>query len=156
MADKTIKKDKHIPILDNCFTMDFSSDWRENTIYTFEGPEDMGIKHRLMVTIEDDVEIKDLSEYSDRKISELSNELPEYEDLNRGIIRLKGGLLAYNAIYKWCPNEFAEVYQRVQYVLKDNTAYALTVTFSKETFAIYGEEVDEMFKSFHVPDNKLG
>ena len=134
--------------VNNKFTLQFTEAWEDKTVYTFEGPEEDGIRHNIWVTIENKVDVPDLERYAQMNIQAVENELQGYHSLKQGPLELKNHHLAFEHVYRWSPLENREVYQRVMYVLKNNTGYILTATFSKKTWKILGSEIDRIFKSF--------
>lgn len=137
-------------VLNNKFSLQIPPDWKDQTIYRFEGPEDDGINHNILVTIENQVEIPDLQRYADMQIKTVENELQGYHELKRGQIVLNNQIPAYELVYKWCPTKDREIYQRAIYILHNGTGYILTATFSKKTWKIRGTEVDKILKSFTI------
>jgi len=137
-------------ILNNRFMLKFPADWHENTVHSFEGPEEDGIKHNILLTIENNVEVLELEKYAEMQIKALEDELQGYHELKRGQITLDSKLLAYELVYRWSPIEDREVYQKAIYILANRTAYALTATFSKKTWKTIGPEVDKIMMSFTI------
>jgi len=135
-------------ILNNRFALQFPGTWEDKSVYTFEGPEEDGIRHNIWVTIENNVDVPDLERYAQMNIQATENELQGYHGLKQGLLTLKNRHPAYEHVYRWSPVENREVYQRVMYVLKNNTGYILTATFSKKTWKILGSEIDKIFRSF--------
>jgi hypothetical protein len=135
-------------ILNNRFALQFPGTWEDKSVYTFEGPEEDGIRHNIWVTIENNVEVPDLERYAQMNIQAMENELQGYHGLKQGSLTLKNRHPAYEHVYRWSPVENREVYQRVMYVLKNNTGYILTSTFSKKTWKLLGSEIDRIFRSF--------
>lgn len=138
-------------VLNNRFVLNIPVDWKDETIYRFEGPQENGINHNILVTIENKVDVPDLEGYADMQIKAVGTELQGYHELKRGQILLNNRLPAYELVYKWCPVEDREVYQRVIYVLHKETGYILTATFSKKTWKTKGTEIDKILKSFAIP-----
>ena len=138
-------------VLNNRFVLKISEDWKDKSVYKFEGPQDDGIKHNIFVHIENNVEIPDLERYADMQIKVVASELQGYYELKRGQLVLNNRLPAYELVYKWCPVEDREVYQRAIYVLHKETGYILTATFSKKTWKTKGAEIDKILKSFTIP-----
>ena len=101
--------------------------------------------------IENNVEIPDLERYADMQIKTVETELQGYHELKRGQIFLNNRLPAYELVYKWCPVEEREVYQRAIYILHKKKGYIITATFSKKTWKTKGEEIDNILKSFTIP-----
>jgi len=108
-----------------------------------------------MVTVEDQVDACDLANYAENKLAELNAGLPGYEDLNRNYFQTRSGLPACKAVYKWFLGGEIEIYQWVLLALARKTGYTLTATFSKETSMVWGEQVDEMFSGFDLPEQIL-
>ena len=122
--------------------------WEDKSVYTFEGPEEDGIRHNIWVTIENNVDVPDLERYAGVNIQALASELQGYRELKRGPLTLNDRYPAYEHVYRWAPVAGREVYQRVMYVLKNRTGYILTSSFSKKTWKMLGSEVDKIMKSF--------
>ena len=137
-------------ILNNRFVLRIPPDWKDQTVYRFEEPEECGIQHNIIITIENDVGIPDLEKYADMQIKAVETELQGYYKLTRGQIVLNNRLPAYELVYKWCPVEEMEVYQRAIYILHKKTGYIITATFSKKTWKTKGAEIDKILKSFTI------
>lgn len=133
---------------DSRFAMKMPSEWTENASYLIEGPEEDGIKHNIMVKIEDNVEVLDIATISQQKIQDLSKALQAYQELNQGFVQLNDSLPAYEVQYKWLPAGKREVYQRMMFVLVQQSVFTLTATFSEKTYKQFGPQVDSIFKSF--------
>ena len=142
-------------VLNNRFVLNIPADWTDKSIYKFDGPQEDGIKHNILVTIENQVDIPDLERYADMQIKAVETELQGYHELKRGQIFLNNRLPAYELVYKWCPVEEMEVYQRAIYILHKETGYILTATFSKKTWKTKGAEIDKILKSFTIPRLKI-
>jgi len=138
-------------IYNNRFMLRLTTEWKDNTVYTYEGPQEDGIKHNILVTIENQVNISDLERYADMQIKSVEAELQGYHELKRGPVMLSNQLPGYELVYKWCPVEDREVYQRAIYILHRKTGYILTATFSKKTWKTRGPEVDKILRSFTIP-----
>jgi hypothetical protein len=135
-------------ILNNKFSLRVPAAWEDKSVYTFQGPEEDGIRHNIWVTIENNVDVPDLERYAQVNIQALENELQGYRALKQGPLTLKNGQPAYEHVYRWSPVADREVYQRVMYVLKNRTGYILTSSFSKKTWKMLGTEIDKIFRSF--------
>jgi hypothetical protein len=149
---KTAKEHKPVQytILNNRFSFKLNSEWQDNTVHTYEGPLEDGIKHNILVTIESQVDLSDLERYADMQIKAIETELQGYHELKRGPVILSNQLPGYELVYKWYPVEDREVYQRSIYILHNETGYILTATFSKKTWKTRGPEVDKILMSFAI------
>ena len=151
MFDKPEKKKQPSAgaiILNNKFSLQVSATWQDKSVYTFEGPEEDGIRHNIWVTIENNVEVPDLERYAQMNIQATENALQGYRELKRGPLTLNSRQPAYELVYRWSPVADKEVYQRVMYVLHNKTGYILTSTFSKKTWKMLGSKIDKILRSF--------
>lgn len=137
-------------ILNNKFSLRIPATWEDKSVYTFQGPEEDGIRHNIWVTIENNVEVPDLEQYAQMNIQAAETALQGYRELKRSPLTLNNRQPAYELVYRWSPVGEREVYQRVMYVLHNKTGYILTATFSKKTWKMLGSEVDKILKSFTV------
>ncbi len=135
-------------IVNNKFCLNIADEWQDNTVYSFEGPIEDGIKQSVLATIDHDVVTADPEAYADINIKSLMDELEGYRPLKREMIYLDNGLPACEVVYKWNPAKNREVYQKIFYVTHEKTGYILTATFSKKTWKTRGEEIDKILKSF--------
>jgi hypothetical protein len=138
-------------VVNNRFSFKLPPEWKENTVYSYEGPEEDGIKHNILINIEHNIGMSDLEKYAAIQINGIENELQGYFELKREETKLDRGLSAYELVFKWYPVENVEIYQKIFYVLSNNTGYCITATFSKKTFKMMGAEVDKILKSFNIP-----
>jgi hypothetical protein len=155
MFDKVFNKtEKQQPaecaILNNKFAMKFPHDWEDRSYYRFEGPVEDGIKHSIIVSIENNVDVPNIEQYADLNIKAVEAELQGYQELKRGPLTLDSRVPAYELVYKWTPVKDRLVYQRVIYILLNKTGYILTATFSKKTWKMLGSEINKILMSFKV------
>jgi len=61
------QKSSNLEILNNRFALKIPEDWKDKSVYKFDGPQDYGIKHNIFVHIENQVEIPDLQRYADKE-----------------------------------------------------------------------------------------
>jgi hypothetical protein len=137
-------------IINNRFSMKVPPDWEDCSYYRFEGPIEDGVKHNIIVTIENNVEVPSLQQYAELNIRAVETELQGYQELKRGQLTLDNRIPAYELVYKWTPVKDAQVYQRVIYILINKTGYILTSTYSKKTWKILGPEINKILMSFEV------
>lgn len=139
-------------VLNHRFRIDLPPEWQETTIYTFQGPEENGVRHQILVTVETPPEPDDLEGYAALRIRTLTSALQAYQELKRGPIQLANGLPAYELVCRWAPLEDRTVYQRILYVIAGGNGYSLVATFSKKSWKTYGLQVDRILKSFRVSE----
>ena len=137
-------------IMNNRFSMTFPPEWEDRSYYRFEGPVEDGIKHSIIVTIENNVDVPNLEQYAELNIKAVETELQGYQELKRGPVTLDNRVPAYELVYKWTPVKDRQVYQRVIYILINKTGYILTASFSKKTWKMLGPAVNKILMSFRV------
>jgi hypothetical protein len=137
-------------IMNNRFSMTFPPEWEDRSYYRFEGPVEDGVKHNIIVTIENNVEVPSLEQYADLNIKAVEAELQGCQELKRGPVTLDNRVPAYELVYKWTPVKDGQVYQRVIYILINKTGYILTATFSKKTWKVWGPGINKILMSFRV------
>jgi hypothetical protein len=135
---------------DQTFALSFPDLWKDETIYSFKGPEDSGIQHGLLVTIDREPDTDDLARYAEARVNALENTLQGAEFLKQDEKELSSGYPAYEVVYKWVPTEGKVLWQRQVWILAEGAVYNFTASFSKKTFKTIGREVDEIIESFGV------
>ncbi len=155
-SEEKTQRPEEYTVLNNRFSIKIPLEWQDNTVYSFEGPEEDGVRHNIIVSIENNVEMPDLNTYAEMRIDAVANELKGYNELKRGLIELNNHKPAYEVIYKWCPVENRVIYQRVVYILQNSTGLILTASFSKKTWKTKGPEIDKILKSFTAHGTQHG
>jgi len=135
-------------IMNNRFSMTFPPEWEDRSYYRFEGPVEDGIKHSIIVTIENNVDVPNLEQYAELNIKAVETELQGYQELKSGPVTLDNRVPAYELVYKWTPVKDGQVYQRVIYILINKTGYILTASFSKKTWKMLGTVINKILMSF--------
>jgi hypothetical protein len=132
----------------NQFQMNLYDGWEDQSVYTFKGPDEGGVKHNLLLNIDRDISGIDLTEYAEQKIEGLQEGLQGMEIVNQGEKQLKNGIPAYEVVFKWIPTPDNILFQKQVYLVVDNKGYTFTASFSKKTLKTIGNEVDAMINSF--------
>ncbi len=138
-------------ILNNRFNLRLPTDWKDQSVYRYEGPEEDGIRHNIYVTIENNIDEQNFEKYAAKNIRAVEGEMQGYQELKRGKITFLSGIQGVDIVYKWCPVDNREVYQRAIYLTRNNTGYILNATFSKKTWKMLRGKVDKILMSFDVP-----
>jgi len=130
------------------FDISLADGWEDQSVYTFKGPEDGGVQHNLLLTIDQDISGIDLTEYAEQKIESLKEGLQGMEIVKQEEKHLKSGIPAYEVVFKWIPAPETIMFQKQVYLVVENKGYTFTASFSKKTLKTIGNEVDEMINSF--------
>jgi hypothetical protein len=133
----------------NCgIRMTLPSDWIDQTVYAYKGPDEGGVQHNLVVMIDSELETKDLQLYAKQRMQALQDTLQGFELLAERDRTLGSGLAAREAIFKWIPSEGKVIFQKQVYIIAGDRAYNFTASFSKQTLKTIGNDVDAMIDSF--------
>lgn len=135
------------------FILSFPDNWKDETMYSFKGPEDSGVQHGLLVTVDDEPGTGDMVRYAKDRINALKNTLTGAEFLKEEEKQLSADYPAYEVVYKWIPSEGKVLFQKQVWVLVDGVVYNLTASFSKKTIKTIGKEVDAIIDSLRKPSS---
>jgi hypothetical protein len=140
----------------NGFSLNISDGWIDQTVYAFQGPDDSGVQHNLVLMVDKESQPGDLIVYAKQRIQILAQTLSGFELLSEQPKKLKSGFDAYEAVYKWIPTEGKIIFQKQVYLIAYGVVYNFTASFSKMTIKTIGNEVDEMIDSFkpEIPEKK--
>jgi hypothetical protein len=133
----------------NLFRITFPDNWKETTIYTFEGPLDSGMQHNLVLVINNDLPKKtDLVEWAKQQFGTNKAALPGFELIQEKETKLPNGTPCYEIIYRYCPSDQAAYFQKQYYLIIEQSGYIFTATFSKKTLKTLSNEVDQIVAGF--------
>jgi len=130
------------------FKIDLPSDWEDQTIYTYMGPEDSGTYHVLTLNIDHHVQAVSLSEFAREQIDAVLNSLQGAEVLKDEEITLENGNRAHEFVYRWVPTDDNVIFKKMVFMLLDDVGYIFTANFTKKTMKTLRLEVDKIINSF--------
>lgn len=138
-------------VYNNLFQLSFPDEWKETSVYTFEGPNDSGVQHNLVLVIDPYVK-KDISlqEYAQKQIAGPRNVMPGFEIVNEQEKTMPDGTPAYEIVYKYIPADNVVLFQKQIYISGDKKVFIFTATFSKKTLATLGYMIDSIIASFKI------
>lgn len=136
----------------NIFQLTFpDEDWRETTTYTFEGPNDSGVQHNLVLVILDDMpENVELGEYARANCDVTTNLLPGFEYVEEKEGSLPSGIKTWEIVYKYIPSDDVVLFQKQWYIPIGKKVFVFTSTFSKKTLATIANDVAGIVASLRV------
>jgi hypothetical protein len=130
------------PITNNLFQLTFPEQWKETTVYTFEGPHDSGVQHNLVLTIDTsvpkDVSLKDYAKGQHEATTRL---LPGYEFVDEKEKTMPSGVPVYEITYKYVPADEVVLFQKQWFMFIEKKAYIFTSTFNKKTLNTLANDV---------------
>lgn len=138
-------------ITNHQFKLTFPNDWKETTVYTFEGPYDSGVQHNLVLNIINDIpEDIDLKEWAKAQCEVTTYLLPGFEYVNEKEGQLPSGVKTYEIVYKYTPSDDVILYQKQWYMFINGKGYIFTSTFNKKTLNTIAEDVAKIVASLKV------
>lgn len=132
----------------NGFTIERPEEWKQNTVHLLLGPVQDRVQHNIIVTVDEDLDCKLLSDYAEMQVSALEQQLIGYRLLKREDISLTNGTPAHKIIFRWDPTDQFSIYQEQIYVFSNGMGYKITASFSRKTRKIYGKEIERIMLSF--------
>ena len=137
----------------NRFHIELPNGWEDQTIYTYKGPDDSGVQHRITLVIDQVTNAASVDEFARPRIEAVMATLQGAEILKEEPKELPSGIPAYECVYKWIPVGSDARFVRNVYLLADGVGYTFSGTFSKKTLKTIGVEMDRIIESF-APQGK--
>ncbi|MCX6827646.1 MAG: DcrB-related protein [candidate division Zixibacteria bacterium] len=132
----------------NYFNIELPDGWQDQTIYTYMGPEDNGIRHILTLIIDKDIDRMELADFARERIDALSETLQSVEILKDEEKTIPNGRTVHEFVYKWVPVDGQIVFRKNIFMVIDGVGYTFAGNFTKKTIKTIGSEVDQIINSF--------
>ncbi|UCD17303.1 MAG: DcrB-related protein [Candidatus Zixiibacteriota bacterium] len=134
--------------LNNQFRIELPDGWKDQTAYTFMGPEIRGVQHMVTLSIDTALEHDDLAEFARSRIDMLAGTMQGMEILKEEQRTLENGTPVYEMACRWIPVDGAVMFQKYYYVIHDGAGYTFAGTFTKQTLKTIGVEIERMMNTF--------
>ncbi|MDD4051140.1 MAG: DcrB-related protein [candidate division Zixibacteria bacterium] len=134
------------------FVITLPDEWEDQTVHTYMGPDDSGVKHMLTVTVSPKPETDDVSEFARERIDMAMNALQGAAILKDEPVELADGRPAYECIIKWIPTDGNVIFRKMVFMIYDGKGYSFAGNFSKKTIKTIGTVVDQMIVSLRPAD----
>jgi len=133
----------------NQFSLTLPEGWSDTTTFTFQGPNDSGVQHNLVIVVDSAVN-KDMevTAYAKQQIEVSKQALPGFEMINEQEKNIRSDLPAYEIVYKYIPADEVIIFQKQVFMIIEGKCYSFTSSFSKKTLKTIANEVDEIIASF--------
>jgi hypothetical protein len=137
----------------NRLHIELPNGWEDQTIYTYKGPDDSGVQHRITLVIDQVTNADSVDEFARPRIDAVMATLQGAEILKEEPKELASGIPAYECVYKWIPVGSDARFVRTVYLLAGGAGYTFSGAFSKKTLKTIGVEMDRIIESF-APQGK--
>ena len=124
------------------------SDWMDQTIYTFEGPEIDGVKHRVILTIDRALENSDIERYARKKRAQIMTAMQGGEVLKSQQATIDGGNPVFDFVVKWTPAREAQRFRKYVFVIYDNRGFVFCIDFKRETYKLLNDQLKRLIEGF--------
>ncbi len=133
----------------NQFSINLPEGWVDTTTYTFQGPNDSGVQHNLVIVVDPAVDKKmDLKTYVSKMLDISKIALPGFEIISENEKTMPSGIETHEVVYKYIPADEVIVFQKQVFMIIECKGYSFTASFSKKTLKTIATEVDEIIASF--------
>ena len=137
------------------FSITLPQEWKDTTIFTFEGPHDDGLQHNLVVTIDPDAgKDMDIKIYAKTQIATTLSALPGFEMVSETAGKRRDNTLTYQICYKYTCEGSQTIFQKQAYIADKNALTIFTASFTKKTLKTIGPRIDATIDGFRLVDNK--
>jgi len=123
---------------------------RDDTVYTFFGPEEDGMQHLLTINLEPKPRYSDAAEYAHAHNEVMSNELKGYRPLKTENVESEDEFTRCSVIATWAPVEGMEQFLYHLYVAAKGLAGKLTINLTRKPRDTIGLEMIEAMKTFVI------
>jgi len=132
----------------NTFQLTFPDEWKETTVYTFEGPFDSGIQHNLVVSVLPELEKNgSLPDYAKAQTLTGAQALPGFQLISQNDSTIFENTPGYEILYKYIPSDNVQFFQKQWYFVINKKTYLFTSTFNKKTINTIIHDVEEVIRS---------
>lgn len=130
------------------FTLELPGGWEDETIYSYRGPDDSGVQHRITLVIDRAANAESVDDFARMRIDTMMATLQGVEILKDEPKELASGIPAYECVYKWIPAGSDARFVKNVYLLAEGAGYTFSCAFSKKTLKTIGVEMDRIIESF--------
>jgi hypothetical protein len=144
-------------LISKYFDSELPGEWRDQTVYTFMGPDDSGVQHIMTLVVDSETGGLELEDFAQERIDAVMNAIQGAEVLKSELKQLPNGRTVYEFVYKWVPVDNKIILQKVVYLIIDDIGYTFSANFSKKTLKTIGHEVEQIINSFRpaeIEDNE--
>lgn len=133
----------------NQFSLNLPEGWSDTTVFTFQGPNDSGVQHNLILVIDPAVEKEiEAATYAKQQLENSKLVLPGFEMISEKEKTMHSDMPVYEIVYKYIPADEVIIFQKQVFMIIGGKGYSFTSSFSKKTLKTIANEVDEIIASF--------
>ncbi len=131
----------------NPFDFDLPSEWEDQTVYVFRGPNIGNVEHRLMVTIDRHLQHDNIADFAREKSEPITENLSGLEVIRDEDVTLENGNSVHEFICKWIPSDEKTIFKKYIFVLCHDMGFTFFCDFSKKSLKMLGGQMNDIIES---------
>lgn len=129
------------------FSKNLPGGWSDQSVFTFQGPEEDGQPHYLTLLVDRRAGDVELEEYAEEHIDMEIEAQSGLTVLAGGVKSLPGEKKIYQVTYKWIGSDEKPVIRKQVFFVENDAAFQLSINFTKRSVKLLGNQVDQIIQS---------
>ena len=140
-----------MPTNNTLFKLTLPDEWKETTVYTFEGPLDNGLQHSLVFTILPGLQKNiTIATYAKLQTEESAGKLPGFKLIYEKPVSFFDTIPGFEICYSYRATDEMKFMQMQWYFTGKDKVYLFTGTFTKKTIKTIGKEVESIVRTLRI------
>ena len=131
----------------NPFDFDLPSDWQDQTVYVFRGPDIGEVEHRLMITVDRYLQHENITDFAHEKTAPIMDSLSGLEVIRDEEITIENGHPAHVFVCKWIPTDEKIIFKKYVFVMGHGMGFMFFCDFSKKSMKMLGGQMNDIIES---------
>jgi len=123
------------------------SGWQDQTTYTFAGPPLADMPHTVVLTIDQQRGIDNITEFARETTDVIKQQLQGIEVLKDEETTSNADTPVWEFVYKWMPSEQEIIFLRYIFVIRGGIAYNFVGRFTKKTLKTVGVQMYDLVEA---------
>ena len=129
------------------FKFELPSEWEDQTVYYFKGPNVAGTDHQMIVTLDRNLQHESIESFAREKTNPIVENLDGLEVLKEEEITLEDGNQAFEFVCKWIPSDDVTIVKAYVFVIKNNIGFCFNCDFTKKSYKILGGQFRDIVEN---------
>lgn len=131
----------------NKFDLALPDDWVDQSAYFFQGPEEGGTYHSLVMLIDHNPDSFDLRTYARPRMEQTINGMGGADVIKEEEKQHSSGYMALDVVYKTVPEDGKPLFRKQVFLMIKDKAYTFQADFTKKTMKTIALQVDQIIDS---------
>lgn len=129
------------------FFFDLPKDWQDQTVYSFMGPEENGVQHILIMTVDRYPQSDNIDDYAISRISPMEGKFPGMEVLVDEEKTVNEDVPLYEYTFSWLPGGDLKFVEKYIFAFKEGCAFTFYIKFEKNTHKTVGNSIPKVIEA---------